>query len=698
LTGIADGLKAEYQGSVQVVAETVGPVPPEPEGFSTKIVDWLAYKYGRQTFDVVVALNSPAVPAAESIRDRLWPDAPLLLVLQEEDRSQFPQFVRRSARVVVGLSNTETLRSALQMLPSTQHLAFLEGASVADRRENAEILATIRRNHPKLDIIEIAGLSWEDTKARVRSLPDHSIVLVGSFFFDKNGRQLISTQQVEELLVTANAPIFTDNDVNIGKGAVGGSVLSIRPAGVVTGIQVAKLLSGVDPGNLPDANVGNSFIADWRMLKRWGISERTLPADATILYRPPSAWEQYKQYILGAIVLILLLLGLVLFLLVERGRRKKEEELNSAMLDSLPGLAVLVDTDGRILRTNRTNARPEHLDLASASELEPGTQYLRYLRRLTRDTDRAGAAIEQVIAGRCSSADAELKESHGNRWIEVQATQLPQVRSGTLIVHFDITPRKQAELERNQSQAEIYHLNRVAAMGQLSASLAHELAQPLSAIMSNAEAAQRFANRPIPDMLEIREALDDIKRDDSRARAVIQNMRAMLKKEHIVIAPIDLNEVAGSVMQMIWNEAALRGVTFELALSSTPVIVSGDRIALQQVVLNLASNGLDAMMNVAGQRCLTICTTIQPEAKLGTLWVQDSGPGIPVETRDKLFEPFFTTKKTGLGMGLSICRSILESLNGNISVKEHSGQGAAFFLELPLADQVTVPVVIERHA
>src|SRR5271157_6084213 len=166
------------------------------------------------------------------------------------------------------------------------------------------------------------------------------------------------------------------------------------------------------------------------------------------------------------------------------------------------------------------------------------------------------------------------------------------------------------------------------AMGQLAASLAHELSQPLAAIMSNAEAAQRFAGRPNPDMLEIREALDDITRDDKRARGVIQGMRAMLKKENVVIEPVNLNQIATSVVQMIRNEATLRGMRIEMALFPSAVMVKGDQVGLQQVVLNLASNGLDAMTDTAAERCLTIRTTIEPEVNVGTIWVEDNGSGI----------------------------------------------------------------------
>jgi C4-dicarboxylate-specific signal transduction histidine kinase len=266
----------------------------------------------------------------------------------------------------------------------------------------------------------------------------------------------------------------------------------------------------------------------------------------------------------------------------------------------------------------------------------------------------------------------------------VRALQLPKQNNGTLVVHLDITERKRAEIERLRSRTEIYHLNRVAAMGQLAASLAHELSQPLAAIMSNAEAAQRFAARPNPDMQEIREALDDITRDDKRARAVIQSMRAMLKKENMVVEPVDMNEVAASVVQIMRNEANLRGIAIEMDICPTAVVVKGDHVALQQVVLNLASNGLDAMMGTTAGQVLTLRTSIEPGATVGTIWVEDSGPGVSAEVRDKLFHPFFSTKESGLGMGLSICRSIIESLGGRIDIKDHAGRGAKFFVDLPL--------------
>jgi len=687
LRGIEQGLKASFSGPVDVATENVGPVPPEPENYPARIGDWIAYKYGRLKFDAIVAITFPPSLLARDLRARFWPEASLLLVLIDEERWANPGSIPRSTRVLLALDNKETVRSALQMLPNTERVVLLGGASQRDQRTNGEIVKSIRELEPALELIDVTGTSVEDMKARIRSLPDRTIIVIGSFLFEPNGQRLDIPQLIDEFYPSANAPLFADSDMAMGKGIVGGNILSVQGAAEVVGEQLGQLLKGADPDSLPVREVKNSYIVDWRQLKRWGISERTLPPGTTTLYRQPTAWEQYGHYIVGLLSVLVVLLFLMAFLLVERQRRKKEEDLNSAMLESLPGLALLVNRQGEILRTNQIDGQAVAIADADLNAARPGLKYSEYLRKLIGQEDGfAGAAsIEQVIAGSGASATVELSLPSDGRWVEVRALQLPQEQSGSLIVHLDITQRKQAEMERIQSRTEIYHLNRVAAMGQLAASLAHELSQPLAAIMSNAEAAQRFAGRPNPDMVEIREALDDITRDDKRARGVIQGMRAMLKKENVLVEPVDLNEIATSVAKMVRNEAMLRGMRIELVTFPTAVRVTGDHVAVQQVVLNLASNGLDAMTDIATERRLTIRTAIEPGASVGRIRVEDSGPGVSSDVREKLFQPFFTTKTTGLGMGLSICQSIVESLGGRIHLADGNGKGAAFLVELPLA-------------
>ena len=167
LTGIQEGLKASFTGSVDVVTENVAPVPPEPENFPARIDDWIAYKYGRLKFDAIVAVTFPPALLAKYLRDRFWPDATLLLVLIEEERWANPGAIPRSTRVLLALDNKETVRSALQMLPDTRRVVLLGGASQRDRRTNGEIVKSIRELKPDLEIIESTGLSLVEAKARI---------------------------------------------------------------------------------------------------------------------------------------------------------------------------------------------------------------------------------------------------------------------------------------------------------------------------------------------------------------------------------------------------------------------------------------------------------------------------------------------------------------------------------------------------
>lgn len=367
-----------------------------------------------------------------------------------------------------------------------------------------------------------------------------------------------------------------------------------------------------------------------------------------------------------------------------------EQELNTAMLESLPGLALLVNSEGEVLRTNRdvgsTGSEGVYAPLAG---LKAGSNYLEHWHRLRTQTgvyDPEPDVIELVVGGAREKGALEiLLPSYGDRWMDVRAIRLKEPGEASIVVHLDITQRKRSELEQIEALDRISHLNRVASMGQMAASLAHELAQPLAAILSNAQAAERFASRKYPDLPEIRAALADITEDDKRAREVVQNMRSLLKKGKVTSREVDLNQIVNDVGRLVRNDAMLRGVRVRFMLSPDPVRVQGDVVPLQQVILNLINNGMDSMRELpADRRIITVRTAAEAEKNCGTVLVEDCGPGIPESVKPKLFSPFFTTKEDGLGVGLSICNSIVESLGGHIGLVNRTEPGAAFRVELPL--------------
>jgi len=248
-----------------------------------------------------------------------------------------------------------------------------------------------------------------------------------------------------------------------------------------------------------------------------------------------------------------------------------------------------------------------------------------------------------------------------------------------------------AERERINALEEIVHLNRIMSMGQLAASLAHELAQPLAAIRANTKAAERLASLPKPDLSEIRAALADIAADDRRAETVVQNIRAVFQKRPIALEDLDLNQVVDDVAQLVRPSAELRRVRIRLLLSSQPVMVRGDHGVLQQILLNLVNNAMDAMSHLPiERRVLAFTTRVAAGRGYGRVLVEDKGSGIREQDRPRLFTPFFTTKSKGLGIGLSICRTLIEFLHGKIHLEHRTGPGSTFVVELPLAVQAVI--------
>jgi two-component system sensor kinase FixL len=261
---------------------------------------------------------------------------------------------------------------------------------------------------------------------------------------------------------------------------------------------------------------------------------------------------------------------------------------------------------------------------------------------------------------------------------------------GTLLhsasVQVDITERKRAEEELLRLNEAVAHMDRVAAMGEMAAALAHEVRQPLTALISNAEAAAAFLRAPEPDLGEVRSALAEIIDDGSRVGAVVRNLRAIFQKEVGPRRELDVNRVVAELGRLATKHLVLRGARLALDLSPEQLIVLGEESLLQQVVVNLVNNGLDAMDGIpAADRLLTIRTALAGDGERAVILVEDRGPGVPPDEIAKLFTRFHTTKRDGLGMGLCVCRNIVASFGGRIGYEPAPERGAVFRVELPLS-------------
>ncbi len=285
---------------------------------------------------------------------------------------------------------------------------------------------------------------------------------------------------------------------------------------------------------------------------------------------------------------------------------------------------------------------------------------------------------------RLALPDGAIRWISSQSRVEFDATGQPVLMRGA---SRDVTARKQGEEETLRLRQEIAHAGRVSMMGQLAASLAHEINQPLGAILRNAEAAELYLQQAPPDLDEIGAILADIRSDDERAGQVIDRMRGLLKRQTLDRRRLALGEVVAEVAALVRVDAATRQVKVDLEVPGDLPPVQGDRVHLQQVLLNLILNGMDALNGAAATDRRVSVAVRRDGGQTVEIAVSDTGPGIPAEALAQVFTPFFTTKPTGMGMGLAISRSIVEAHGGRIWAANTDGGGTAFRFTLPIAKE-----------
>ncbi len=357
--------------------------------------------------------------------------------------------------------------------------------------------------------------------------------------------------------------------------------------------------------------------------------------------------------------------------------QEREAKIRRLVDSNIVGI-VIWDLQGRIIDANQA-----FLDMVGYGREDLVSGRLRWTE-LTPAEWRG--ADEQIIAELKAVGTLQPREKE---YFRKDGSRVPVLVARALVV--DMTDRKRAEerlcaSERRflDAQMELVHVNRVTTMGELAASIAHETNQPLASVLANAEAGLRWLNRGTPDLDAARRSLEWIIDDGNRASEVIRRVRGLAKKTDIEKAPLNVNDVVREVVALVQRELTSHRVSLRMELAPALAMILGDRVQLQQVIINLVMNGIEAMQAVADRPRELVIRSDHDEKQQVLVSVTDCGVGISAENADQLFNAFFTTKASGMGMGLSICRSIMEAHGGRLWTTANVPHGATFQFILPV--------------
>jgi PAS domain S-box-containing protein len=649
------------------------------------LIDQLRMRYAGRKIDLIITMYPEALEFVTNECKSIFADVPILAMYLPQGfelRKPEQHIIQHSASVDV----PGTVNLSFRLAPNAKRVYVVSGTHPIDREREKQVRRELSMRHPPVDISYLSQMPFDKILAALSDAPSDSIVLLLPFSQDVTGKGYTAPNVAELLSTVSKAPIFGTLGVSLGHGIVGGSLISFEAIGAKAGELVLQILRGsFSYPNMPmilDVPPGPMF--DWRQLKRWNLSESALPERSIIINREFTLWD-LKYYTIPALAFILAQSFLIFKLLAQNRRRRsaeeslrqKTEELNQFFNVTLD-LLCIANTGGYFLRLNPAWEKT----LGYSREELMANRFFDYVHpddlAATQETVSKLASQRELVhfenRYRCKDGTYRFLE-----WAAASAGVLIYAAAR------DMTERLEVETEARQRREEIAHMARVAMLGELTASLAHEINQPLSAIMSNAQAAKRFLNAPKPDVEEVKEIIADIVKEDTRAGEVINRLRGLLKKgkTETEFESLDLNLIFKEVVGLLHSDAVIRDVRIDFELEPLLPLVRGDRIQLQQVALNLVMNAFEALnARPRGERWIQIRTGLKDSQVLAA--VTDNGTGVITGDVEKVFQPFYTTKAQGLGMGLSISRSIVMRHQGRIWAENNPGSGTTIYFSLPV--------------
>jgi C4-dicarboxylate-specific signal transduction histidine kinase len=662
-------------------------------------------KYRGFKLDVVIAVGSAALGFATNELRPTLQNIPVVFGMTYAHRVDLTALPPNVTGRLINVSLGSTIRLARRLQPDAKRVVVIAGSSAIDSIAMAGALSDVGRLRDSVQLVLRQGWAYDALLADLEHPPQPSIVFIAHFRRDGRGQLFVPIEAITAMARDSRSPVYGYVDRMIGTGVVGGSMLVQDNEADETGRLAVRVLRRGPTDPIPPVQApAPSLIVDWRELKRWNLDERRLPPGTEVLFRTTTLWERNRATILATIGVIVAESLLIGVLLLERRKRvgvQQTLEEQVAYEQTIAGITAaaarhatddapraLEDALGRLGQYAGADAAVlvQYPDLGSQSGAR-----VSWSRRPAPEDGESGAPgsltpdsgghtrleLPLVVAGKHVARLELYRSRSAGGWPKHVATRLGP--ASQLIA--SAIARAAATHSADEAWRQVAHIGRVATMGELAATFSHELRQPLTAIRSNAEVGAKLLDHETPDLHEIKQVLQDIVADDIRASAVIDHIRLLLRNEPTEMTAVDLNEICRVSVLLLRRDRRSRGVTINLTLEANLPLVMGNAVELQQVVLNLGLNALDAVADVEGDRAVTVGTAARSDWV--ELFVKDTGYGLRPSVQQHLFESFYSTKAHGLGMGLVIVRSILERHHGRVSADNAVEGGAVFQAVLP---------------